>query len=298
VLTHLWYAGLSATGLVALTRRLRRGAVILGYHNVVSRPSEAMQADPSLHATREHFEAQIRWLKEHCDVVSLAELASRLDRDESVSGTAAITFDDGYAGVVEHAWPILRALGVPATVFIIADAPGNIPVFWWDTPAIARAARRERDLWLLEMRGDQRQIVPQDAAPVVPRALRLASWEMLGAAVREGLDIGCHSASHRTMTRLTDLELRDEIERSRDTIRERLRVTPQWFSYPYGMWDLRVRDRVRAAGYQGAVTLDRGLNTRTTDRWAFRRINIPASISLPAFDAWSVGLTPSASAAQ
>jgi peptidoglycan/xylan/chitin deacetylase (PgdA/CDA1 family) len=100
------------------------------------------------------------------------------------------------------------------------------------------------------------------------------------------------------MTTLSDEELRDEIERSRDTIRERLQVTPDWFSYPYGMWDPRVRERVRAAGYRGAVTLDHGLNTPATDPWAFRRINIPASISLPAFDAWSVGLTPTATAAR
>src|SRR5262245_36516375 len=160
---------------------------------------------------------------------------------QSVAGLAAITFDDGYAGVVQYAWPILRALHVPATVFVISDAPGNLPGFWWDSPRVlTHTPPRTRDWWLFQLKGDQLVILPRDEWTGVPRALRLATWEMLASAVRSGLDVGCHSASHRTLTQLTDEELLEEIETSRETIRSRLLVAPEWFSYPFGMWDRRI----------------------------------------------------------
>src|SRR5438046_540802 len=286
MLSQLWYSGLSASGLVSLTRRLRRGGVILGYHNVVAAHAEPVPGDPGLHASSEEFERQIQWLRDRCEIVSLREMANRFDTEGTASGTAAITFDDGYAGALQIAWPILRELDIPATVFVVARAPGNLPGFWWDHPQVI-AADRSRRHWLVDMRGDQEEIVPEGNPLSLPRSLRPASWERLRAAVHEGLDIGCHSASHRTLIRLDDDDLRDEIEGSREIIREHLRVTPEWFSYPFGAWDSRVRDAVRHAGYRGAVTLDCGLNTRATDRWSLRRINIPASIPLPAFDAWS-----------
>jgi peptidoglycan/xylan/chitin deacetylase (PgdA/CDA1 family) len=297
MLAHICYVGISAIGLVSLARRLRRGAVILCYHNVVSRPSEAADADSGLHTAREHFEREISWLRNQCDVLSLDQIADRFDQGLSVSGTAAITFDDGYAGVVRHAWPILKAYEVPATVFVISDAPGRLNGFWWDRPGIAMAQPGDRRKLLVEYRGDHASIDSQAGGSHVPPALRLASWDELRTAVSEGLGVGCHSATHRNLTQLADEELDREIHTSRSTIQERLGTTPQWFSYPYGMLDDRVKTRVRAAGYRGAVTLRRGLNTRSTDRCALRRINIPSSLSLPAFNAWSAGLTPSASAA-
>src|SRR5207244_4205263 len=51
----------------------------------------------------------------------------------------ALTFDDAYACVFEHAAPVLRGLGWPATVFVVTGRIGG----WneWDAPrGIARAA--------------------------------------------------------------------------------------------------------------------------------------------------------------
>ena len=290
VLTHLWYAGMTAFGLVAVSRRLRRGGVVLCFHNVVSRPSEAANADIGLHAAREHFENEMRWLKQQCDVVSLDQMAERIAAGNRVTGLAAVTFDDGYAGALQHGWPICRDLRVPATVFVVSDGPGNLSGFWWDYPSIARDATVNRKRWLFQQRGDHREIVPEGLVPRVPRALRLATWDMLVQAQQEGLEIGCHSATHRTLTQLTDEELEREIEGSRETIAARMGCVPRWFSYPFGVWDERVRDRVEAAGYRGAVTLDSGLNTQDVNPWALRRVNIPSSLSLPAFNAWSAGI--------
>src|SRR5439155_1581627 len=111
------------------------------------------------------------------------------------------------------------------------------------------------------------------------------------------LAVGAHSVSHRTLTRLDDAELEREIVASRLAIRARTGAAPEFFAYPYGIWDARVRDAVRAAGYRGAVTLDYGLVAAGADPWALPRVNVPASISLATFQAWAAGLSPQRSRA-
>jgi peptidoglycan/xylan/chitin deacetylase (PgdA/CDA1 family) len=291
MLTKLWYTGLGAIGLTALTRWLRRGAVIVCYHNVIGRRNGSLVGDPGLHAAQDRFAAQVGWLNDQYEIVSLKELQSRLEAGRPVTRTAALTFDDGYAGVFQYAWPVLRALEIPATVFVVADAPEHVPLFWWDHPLTSHPLPGDRNRWLVEMRGDLRQITPAGDTPPLPASHRPASWDVIRAAAKEGLHIGSHSTSHRTLTRLTDEELEQELRRSREIIGERIGVVPDWFAYPYGIWDARVRDAVRKAGYSGAVTLDAGLNQATSDPWSLRRVSVPASISPAAFEAWIAGLS-------
>jgi len=78
---------------------------------------------------------------------------------------------------------------------------------------------------------------------------------------------------------------------SRDVIRRRTGVTPEFFAYPYGLWNDRVRDAVRSAGYRAALTLDGGLSPATADPWALPRLNVPAGIEEAAFRAWTAGLS-------
>ena len=99
-----------------------------------------------------------------------------------------------------------------------------------------------------------------------------------------------HSATHRTLPQLDDADLEAELVSSRQAIRERTGVRAEFFAYPYGVWDVRVREAVRRAGYRGAVTLDYGLISPRADLFALRRVNVPAGITLPAFEAWTAGL--------
>jgi peptidoglycan/xylan/chitin deacetylase (PgdA/CDA1 family) len=68
-------------------------------------------------------------------------------------------------------------------------------------------------------------------------------------------------------------------------------MQPGFFAYPYGLWDARVRTRIRLAGYRAGLTLDSGLNRPFADPCSLRRLNVPASISDAAFEAWTAGLT-------
>jgi peptidoglycan/xylan/chitin deacetylase (PgdA/CDA1 family) len=291
-LAPLCYGGLRAIGLPAVARRLRHAGLILCYHNVVA-ADDRSAGDASLHLSVDRFAAQMRWLAEHYEVVSLRALSDHIRHHEPVRGMAAITFDDGYAGVFEHAVPVLEAHRLPATVFVVADASTEGAGFWWDHPAVAATATpSQRHRWLNELAGDAGAILAdiggRPATTLAP-SRRAAPWALIREA-GPGIDIGVHSATHRALPMLSDAELEREIVDSRRAIHAATGIWPNVIAYPYGLSSARVRDAVRSAGYRAAFGLRAGVLRPTADVWDLERINIPAGISDAAFEAWTAGL--------
>ena len=294
-MSSLVYGAMRATGLTSLGRLLSNGAVVLCYHDVV-RDAEIDEEDASgLHLPLSAFERQIRFVAENFEILALDACLDRHARNAPLRGSLVITFDDAYAGVFEHAWPFLQRLGIPAAVFVIADAPGRDDAFWWDRGEVSRAVTPEnRRRWLTELHGDGDAIVRAVGAEVPLRVehppRRAAAWSTIARAARAGLTIGAHSATHRSLPTLDDADLRRELVESREAIARHAGVLPQYFAYPYGLWNDHVRRAVQAAGYRAAFTLDRGEVNSQADPWTLPRLNVPAGIGDAAFDAWTAGM--------
>jgi peptidoglycan/xylan/chitin deacetylase (PgdA/CDA1 family) len=143
--------------------------------------------------------------------------------------TLAVTFDDAYRSVLEHALPALRALGVPATVFAPTRWVGS------EEPMPLAAA---------EWRGTAHE-----------RELRCMKWTELAELAAAGWEIGSHTVSHPMLTRLGDDELRAELADSREAVRAALEVPCRSLAYPYGDFDERVAAAAGRAGYEAAGTL-------------------------------------------
>jgi peptidoglycan/xylan/chitin deacetylase (PgdA/CDA1 family) len=287
----IYYRGLRALGATALKRRFQDAGLVLCYHNIIG-DDERPAGDPALHLSQTRFGRQMQWLSQHYAMLPLSQFVERLTRGRSLRETAVVTFDDGYAGVFEHGVPILKRLGIPATVFVVANAPGRSTGFWWDHPDIVTThTAAQRDRWLNDFRGDEAAIL---AGRTVgrggsPAAYRPADWTTIRAHVGSGIDIGAHSATHRSLPALAEAELQDEIVAGRTAIGEACGVWPAFFAYPYGLWNAQVRAAIRNAGYRGAVTVVSGLNRPGHDPWCLRRVNVPAQISDAAFEAWTAG---------
>jgi peptidoglycan/xylan/chitin deacetylase (PgdA/CDA1 family) len=293
----LFYRGLHFTGLTTLARRVRNRGVLLCYHNVVSATDPPAGRAPGAHMPLDRFRHQMRWLMAHYDVLPLSAFLDRLSSGESMRRTASITFDDAYAGVFEHAWPVLRELGITPTVFVVAGAPAANRPFWWDHPAVQHLIEhRSEQEWLTALRGDGEAILQslaersngeaEGSAAYLP-----APWQVIAQAASDGMEIGVHSATHRALPTLDDHELAEEIEGSRTVIAREIGAVPTCFAFPYGMWDERVRSSVHRAGYRAALTLDYGLVGTGADVWALPRVNVPAGMSDPAYRAWAAGLS-------
>jgi peptidoglycan/xylan/chitin deacetylase (PgdA/CDA1 family) len=110
-------------------RPMPRGqALILMYHRIAE-----SRLDPwRLCVSPPTFDRQLGWLRQHCRVVPLRQLAAELRRGECAERTVAITFDDGYADNLISGVPLLTKHGLPATFFLTTAMLGSQREFWWD----------------------------------------------------------------------------------------------------------------------------------------------------------------------
>ncbi len=112
----------------ALGRRPRGPAVILMYHRIAVEPLDPWR----LCVTPASFAGHLDWLRAHCRVIPLRQLANELRDGRLVRRSVAISFDDGYADNLLAAEPLLRERGLPATFFLTTATLGAQREFWWD----------------------------------------------------------------------------------------------------------------------------------------------------------------------
>jgi len=141
--------------------------------------------------------------------------------------TLAVTFDDGFRSVLEHAAPVLRELGLPGTIFVPTDLIGLGRAMQWHGVGDWRRS------------GHASELVPLE-------------WDELRALAAEGWEIGSHTRTHPRLLMLADDALAEELGESRSRLERELGAPCRSLAYPFGEADARVIEAARAAGYEAA----------------------------------------------
>jgi peptidoglycan/xylan/chitin deacetylase (PgdA/CDA1 family) len=202
---------------------------ILMYHQVGR--FEAMQAHRANYCDAGRFARQMALLAQAgFHVLDLeAALAGLRGAQPLPSRAVLLTFDDAYAGFVEHALPVLQRHRFPAVVYAISDWLG------------------ERMRWA-------------DAGPSRARPL-LMSAAQLRALRTAGITVGSHGARHLKLAELDPAQQAQELARSRSALEDLLGEPVEHLCYPFGSFDRNTVGLAAAAGYRSAMTCLRGAAT-------------------------------------
>ncbi len=100
------------------------------------------------------------------------------------------------------------------------------------------------------------------------------TWEEAKELENSGISIESHTLNHKSMTELSDEQLRVELVNSRIDIKEKLGKESYFMAYPTGTYNLHIANMVKEAGYKGAFTIKYGNADGNTNVYAIERIPI------------------------
>ena len=192
---------------------------------------------------RDRFRQQMEWLaRGPVTVTTPGELLAPSAVAPPGGPAVALTFDDAFRNFATEAWPILRDLGLPVSLFVPTGHVGGT------------------NAW--------------NAGSGVPiPTLDLMDWSSVARLATEGVTIGSHTCSHPDLRTIPPARLEDELVQSAETIERAIGLRPADLAYPYGAVDTTVATAGRRH-YRAAFTTVLSDLPATTDRWRIPRLDM------------------------
>lgn len=187
---------------------------------------------------RERFSRQLD------DLLRFANPISADSRINTHGGNhyAAVTFDDGYASILENALPEMMKRNIPFTIFVPTGCLGHHP------PWIHRGSEEYSEI--------------------------VMTAEQLGSLDTNVVSIGSHCITHRNLLELTPDEANREILDSKIYLENILNKTISSISFPHGAFDQSHIQMARNAGYECAFSILPQLNDLNGHEFIKGRVRI------------------------
>lgn len=221
------------------------GCAFLIYHSVAGNLNFELDLPISL------FRRQLEFLARTGCVVSYDEAIQALrSKRQAEIDQVVLTFDDGFANFYTHVFPILRELGLPATLFVTTGfVETGIPY-----PLLHHAFGAE---------------------------VKPVTWDMLGEMASSGLvTIGAHTHTHVYLDHEPEDKVIEELAVPQELFRQRLGLEVCHFSYPKALWNPAVEKLV--AKYYASAVIGGGYKATPDDFNPYRIPRVPIRCS----DGW------------
>ena len=285
-----------------IQKRMSRSLKILMYHGV----SDA--ASPYLPCTSTQvFQSHMQYLAQYCHVLDLEEAIERIESRELPEHAVVVTLDDGYRDNYLHVFPILKQLGISATIFLATGAIGNSRLLWHDQACrmISQTTVQKLEnfgsvngydlgtwegkqkaqisiLWYLRSLEDDERVecleclsqelnVPSHASD----SELMLNWQEVKEMHCAGIRFGAHTVTHPILSRLSLDKAVQEIRESKSMIEKELQVKISAFAYPSGRpqdFNAEIKEIVKQEGFRCAVSTTPGSNSEVDDLFEMKRL--------------------------
>ena len=252
------------------------------------------------HIPRSRFAVEMQHLAAMRPLVAMSKIVATLRGEDALpDGAVAVTLDDGFLNNYAEAWPVLEIYQVPVTIYLATGYIGTGRMMWSDQlEATILGTRRKRIDVCVEGRrlkhslGSEAERIaafleikalckaaPNDLKDAIVETVTDALDTDIVAAhplyafmswdeVREMNDsplvsFGAHTVDHVSLAKVSEREMRDQIDRSVDAVERELGQPCQFFSYPEGQaddFDETVIGYLRQKGFDHAPTAIDGVN--------------------------------------
>lgn len=252
-----------------------------------------------------HF---ISHIDQHYNIISIQQWLDHIQGKHPLSpkhAYAVITFDDGWNDNYTNAFPILKAMGVPATIFLSTDYIESSLGFWWQhlgealvlaaadpnhTETVNGILQKHLNAVSLEHSSADTiiqtikqhayekaqdittDIMTQMGTPMDSHGLNWAACQEMSG---EGISFGSHTLSHPRLSLLTQKDCARELEKSKALLMEKNLNYVDSICYPYGDY---IDSTLEAAAryYPLGFTTDTGLaHLSPANVLRIPRINVP-----------------------
>jgi peptidoglycan/xylan/chitin deacetylase (PgdA/CDA1 family) len=293
--------------------------LVLMYHRVLPPQGvEAAREEPGMWVAPETLRMHGEVLREFFEPVHLDAWLRSAARGERLPRRAvALTFDDGWRDNFDFAFPVLKKLDLPATIFLVSQRIGGGYDFWPNRlgalldrhfgapgtvrfegalaatvaavpaplqgPEIAAAKSRVIEACKAVSDAEMERLITlseQSGPPPSTGERSLLSREEILRLRDSGLvRFGSHTRHHRRLQEgLDERLLHEELVGSRRELETLLACPVPLFCYPNGEASAAADALVRRC-YDGAMTIRDGMNVAASDRWRLRRVGLHEDVS-------------------
>ena len=238
----------------------------------------------------DEFDWQVSEIKKNFIPITLLELSELIKSNKEIpNNTIVLTIDDGYDSFYKLAYPILKKYDVPATFFVTTGFINGDLWLWPDkikwilrknntnkqsitlnnqtfllSKNWKKSWRTINDYCLTVDENVKQSMIVSLADQLKinipinpPEQYKASKWKELQEMQDWGIEIGGHTISHPSLTKVTYEQSRVEIRQCLADLNKNLGVKKRTFCYPNGLpedYDEEIKNIVKQEGFIDAVT--------------------------------------------